>query len=188
MIIYEKVFSISIFKSDFGYKKTISDKCYRITSLTLSFASRQVSVCFFCYCREIDFDNDHHLLFDKWIYITIDQSVSFSQICDFLEVSQVLRMDLKRMLRFHVQSLQSLPFLHQHPIHRVTQVDEEEDFTPGEIEGVPKRVAQLKTKLTSVSPLPSAEAIQMRVVEFLKIRIPCSIEDVSVNKVKALFV
>lgn len=143
--------------------------------------------------REIDFDNDHHILFDKWIYITIDNSVSFSQICEFLEASQLIRMDFRRLIRYHIQSLHSLSFLNQFQVDLMKKNMEEEEESidatnsnPDEIP--PKTISALKDKMAVKGPLPSADVIQRRIVEFLKMTIPCSIEDISVNKVKALFV
>lgn len=140
--------------------------------------------------REIDFDNDHHLLFDKWLYITIDNSISFTQICELLEVSQVLRMDLKRVIRSNINALHSFSFLTpaQMDLMRKNMEEDEVMCLSQSDENVPKAVNSLKSKLTTQSSLPSIETLQMRITEFLKTRVPCSVEDISVSKVKALFV
>ena len=69
-------------------------------------------------------------------------------------------------------------------------MEEEEEFAPSSLQPdtLPKSVSSLKEKLASTAPLPSAETVQKRIVEFMKLTIPCSIEDISANKVKALFV
>ena len=61
--------------------------------------------------REIDFDNDNHILFDKWIYISIDNQVAFEDVCKLIEKTHLLRMDLQKIIHSNIQDLQSLPRL-----------------------------------------------------------------------------
>lgn len=99
-------------------------------------------------------------------------------------------MDLKRVIRSNINALHSFSFLTpaQMDLMRKNMEEDEVMCLSQSDENVPKAVNSLKSKLTTQSSLPSIETLQMRITEFLKTRVPCSVEDISVSKVKALFV
>lgn len=99
-------------------------------------------------------------------------------------------MDLKRVIRSNINSLHNFSFLTpaQMDLMRKNMEDDEVMILSPSNESIPKAVNSLKSKLTTQSTLPSIETLQMRITEFLKTKVPCSVEDINVSKVKALFV
>ena len=147
--------------------------------------------------REIDFDNDNHILFDKWIYISIDNQVTFEDVCKLIEKTHLLRMDLQKIIHSNIQDLQSLPFLSQQQYailkENIGELDKENNiihqskqFTMDKT--IPNPIRLLKTSMDCKRDLPSIDMLKGRFSELMKVVIPFSVEDISENKVKALFV
>ena len=141
--------------------------------------------------REIDIDDEKHILIDKWIYLSFDNSISSTQLLQFIEQSQILRYQLKHVLDEFIQSLHDLPNLAQVEMNRMIEnMNKQATIQSIHNENLkyPKQILEMKERIEHCSLTKSIEDLQMRIIDFLKMRIHCSVEDIGVSKVKALFV
>ena len=147
--------------------------------------------------REIDFDKDNHILFDKWIYVSIDKQVSFEDVCSVIEKAQLLRLDIQKIIHSNIQEMQALPFLNQQQFSVLkgnlgeiekSDVQEKSSKQLTTDRKIPNPVRLIKTSIDCERPLPQIDMLKRRLMEFMKIVIPFSIEDIGTTKVKALFV
>ena len=150
--------------------------------------------------REIDFDQDNHILFDKWIYISIDKQVSFEDVCSVVEKAQLLRLDIQKIIHSNIQEMQALPFLNQQQfavlkgnLGEMEKSDLQEEYEHSSKQftmdrKIPNPVRMLKTSIDCERPLLQTDVLKRKLMEFMKIVIPFSVEDIGTTKVKALFV
>ena len=108
-----------------------------------------------------------------------------------IEQSQILRYQLKHVLDEFIQSLHDLPNLAQVEMNRMKEnVNKQATIQSihNDKQQYPKQILEMKERIENCSLSISIEDLQMRIIDFLKIKIHCSVEDTGVSKVKALFV
>lgn len=104
--------------------------------------------------REIDLDDEKHILFDKWIYVSFENSMSSSQLFKLIEQSQILRLQLKQLLDEFIQSLHDLPNLAQVEMNRMREQEKKQaavQANHNDIKQYPKQILEMKDRIAHTS-------------------------------------